>query len=61
MIRSNKKLINIISSLLFVSITALIVILVYNKTESDKTKLAEKRKEIYENAVSFVILYIVII
>lgn len=53
MIRSNKKLINIISSLLFVSITALLVILVYNKTESDKTKLVEKRKEIYENAVSY--------
>jgi len=53
MIRSNKKLIIIISILLFVLITILLVILLYNKIKSDKIKLAEKRKEIYENAVSY--------
>lgn len=53
MMRSNKKLIIIISILLFILVTVLVTILIYKKVESDKIKLAKKRKEIYENAVSY--------
>lgn len=53
MMRSNKKLIIIISMLLFILVTVLVAIIIYKKVESDKTKLAKKRKEIYENAVSY--------
>lgn len=53
MMRSNKKLIIVISILLFILVTALVTILIYKKVESDKIKLAKKRKEIYGNAVSY--------
>ena len=53
MIRSNKKLIITISIVLFILITVLVSFIIYHKIELDKTKLAEKRKEIYENAVSY--------
>lgn len=53
MIRSNKRLIIILSILLFISITVLVSFIIYHKIKSDKTKLAEKRKEIYENAVRY--------
>ena len=53
MMRSNKKLIIIISILLFILVTVLVTILIYKKVESDKIKLAKKREEIYENAVSY--------
>ncbi len=53
MIRSNKKLIIIISIVLFILISVLVCFIIYHKLESDKKKLAEKRKEIYENAVSY--------
>ena len=53
MMRSNKKLIIVISILLFILVTALVTILIYKKVESDKIKLAKKRKVIYDNAVSY--------
>ena len=53
MMRSNKKLIIVVSILLFILVTALVTILIYKKVESDKIKLAKKRKEIYGNAVSY--------
>ncbi len=53
MIKNRKWLIIIITILLVISILILLIYMIYKKMEDDKIKLAQKRKEIYESAVSY--------
>ena len=53
MTNNRKRLIIIITVLLFISLIVLSIALIYRKIENDKIKLEQKRKEIYESAVSY--------
>ena len=53
MIKNRKRWIIIITILLVILIVTLLIYVIYKKIEDDKIKLAKKRKEIYESAVSY--------